>query len=356
MVSIVIPHLDRSVLLKETLASLRAQSSSDWEAVLVDDGSRPDEWAAVRAMAIPGRVRAIRRAGAARGPSACRNAGLAAAAGEHVIFLDSDDLLAPWCVEDRVAAFGGDPSADLHVFPALLFDSTPGDSDLLWNAMEGGDGPARFLGSDPPWCVSSPVWRKSALSGLGGFNEKIVYGDDADLHARALLSGLRCRTHAEAMPDCFIRRGTAGRITSGLTPETIASRFTRLVEMHALVSAQRREPSLDGTWAAECFTEAEFLLFRAPEPRDAIRAVLELWRARQPWPERWRRTLPAYFSAALAFRKRFYLGLRLLRRAAMLMLPADFFRRTTTFQSTRLSAADLAALRRRMQECSRSAS
>ena len=80
----------------ELLATLAAQTLTDWELVLVDDASTADIAAALDAA--PGgrdpRVRLIRQERNG-GPAAARNAGIEAARGRFVAFLDSDDAWAP---------------------------------------------------------------------------------------------------------------------------------------------------------------------------------------------------------------------------------------------------------------------
>ncbi|HEX6909860.1 MAG TPA: glycosyltransferase [Longimicrobium sp.] len=92
-VSAVIPTYNRLPLLMEAVASVRAQTFADWELVVADDGSTDGSAEAVEALGDP-RIRVLRlpHAGYA---AAGRNAGLAAARGEWVAFLDSDDRWEP---------------------------------------------------------------------------------------------------------------------------------------------------------------------------------------------------------------------------------------------------------------------
>ena len=155
MISVVIPHFERLALLKETLQSVQAQTGAEWEVVIVDDGSTSSVWQAVQELAGE-KVRVLQRKDGMKGPSRCRNLGLAAARGNYVLFLDSDDLLGPSCLSARERAIGGHPEYDFWVFPVQLFRQHPGDLQVGWNEMtEAGDDLRRFLRSDGPWCVSS---------------------------------------------------------------------------------------------------------------------------------------------------------------------------------------------------------
>jgi glycosyltransferase involved in cell wall biosynthesis len=330
-VSIITAHFNRASLLAETAASVLAALGPDDEWIVVDDGSDPAEWERAKLLSRDPRVRWIARDREPKGPSACRNIGLAAARGLFVIFLDSDDLLAPDCLETRLAAATAMPDADLWVFPAAIFHSVPGDSADVWNRMVNGeDDLIRFLRSDGPWCVTSPMWRRDALLSLAGFNERVMYGDDAELHIRALLSGLRPVQYPEAPPDVFIRRSDVPRITQGNRPELVESRYVRLEEITQLLKEFKvPETRKDAWWAWEgqYFVEAEHLLFYYPRAMagPAIQRVLKSWRE-EFHPRCWRRwVVRSYLAVALATKDRAYLLLRIARRIVRPILPSTFF-------------------------------
>lgn len=324
-VTVIIPHFNRAELLRETLDSLARQSESSWEAIVVDDGSAPEEWRMARSSFPDPRVAWIERDRIPKGPSTCRNIGLAYASGEFILFLDSDDLLAPWCLRNRLALAKDHPEADLLVFPVLIFNQSPGDCDQLWNRLGPEDEAIpRFLRSDPPWCVTSPLWKRSALLALAGFNEQVHYGDDAELHLRALLAGLAVRQFPDALPDAFVRRSDLARTTNTISPELIESRRERLREGSRLLR-QPPTASFLAVWEGQYFVEAEFLLFNIPQPAEAVDRVLDDWqRATSPG---WRRRLVvrSYFALALVSKPHVYLVLRAARRLAMTLLPPDYF-------------------------------
>lgn len=104
-VSVVIPTRDRWSLLATTLASVQAQQDVELEIVVVDDGSSTR-------MPVQGapwndpRLRTVRHA-SSRGVADARNAGIAAAGGDWVAFLDDDDLWAPGKLRDQIDAAQG---------------------------------------------------------------------------------------------------------------------------------------------------------------------------------------------------------------------------------------------------------
>ena len=94
VVSVVMPFLNEEAYIAEAIESVRLQTLSDWELILVDDGSsdRSPAIAAKYASDDPKRIRVLRRDGAINGAAAARNLGVAQAKGEFAAFLDADDL------------------------------------------------------------------------------------------------------------------------------------------------------------------------------------------------------------------------------------------------------------------------
>lgn len=92
--SIIIPAYNRARLLPETLASLRAQTFTDWECFVVDDGSTDETESVMQALcAQDARIRYVYQPNAER--SAARNKGIDHANGQYICFLDSDDRYTP---------------------------------------------------------------------------------------------------------------------------------------------------------------------------------------------------------------------------------------------------------------------
>ena len=94
LISIIIPVYNAEKYLEQCVASLVAQSDTNWEAVLVDDGSKDvsgllcDDFARK-----DNRIRVVHQCN--QGVSAARNTGIQNARGTYVMFLDADDPLAP---------------------------------------------------------------------------------------------------------------------------------------------------------------------------------------------------------------------------------------------------------------------
>ncbi|MDA3849870.1 MAG: glycosyltransferase family A protein [Spirochaetaceae bacterium] len=94
MISLIIPSYNRLDLLKEAMDSVARQTWTDWELILVDDGSTDAtaSWADHWFKSHPGRFLQLEHRGF---PGRARNRGVEASAGEWIAFLDSDDLWKP---------------------------------------------------------------------------------------------------------------------------------------------------------------------------------------------------------------------------------------------------------------------
>jgi glycosyltransferase involved in cell wall biosynthesis len=199
LVSVVVPTANRLSLLSETVRSVQNQTHAHWELLIVDDGSSDGtkKWCISQQEHDP-RIRLIERAKHrvdAHGAQVCRNLGLQMAQGEVVLFLDSDDLLAPDCLHRRLIRLDADPSIDAVVGQALRFRHNPGDlgSDNIWGHwLPGQDDLDRFLAHGILWQTSGPLWRRRALDRVGPWDETLQHvGHDHEFHVRALCRGVR---------------------------------------------------------------------------------------------------------------------------------------------------------------------
>lgn len=108
------------------IESVLAQTRSDWELILVDDGTTDGATEIVRGYcdAHPDRIRLISHPGNRNlGMSASRNAGVRASRGRYVAFLDADDIWLPARLETHVAELERNPAAAMAVSPVVFWKS-----------------------------------------------------------------------------------------------------------------------------------------------------------------------------------------------------------------------------------------
>ena len=121
LVSVVIACYDHGRYLPDTLASIRAQTYPAIETLVVDDGSRdPDTVRLLDALSRDPALRVVRLQQNG-GPSAARNAGIAAARGRYVLPVDADNLLLPDAVQTLVAQLAAAGETVGFVYPNLTF-------------------------------------------------------------------------------------------------------------------------------------------------------------------------------------------------------------------------------------------
>ncbi len=194
MISIIIPSYNRATLIKETLQSVVAQTSPDWECIVVDDGSTDATIAVVSAFAkADSRIHLFQREQAyTSGGNGARQMGLEKATSDWVMFLDSDDLLHDFCIASRYSCALQYAEYEMLLFLTATFKDKKGDSDILWNISHDNEDVAayviRFLDQDMPWHTSGVLWKKEFLLHIGGWNQSLKAWQDWELHVRALCS------------------------------------------------------------------------------------------------------------------------------------------------------------------------
>jgi hypothetical protein len=97
LVSIIVPSFNKGRYVEEMVASVQAQSHHNWEMLFIDDGSTDETRIILTRMArTDERIKLHFQVGN-HGANRCRNLGIQLAVGDHVMFLDADDVLAPYC-------------------------------------------------------------------------------------------------------------------------------------------------------------------------------------------------------------------------------------------------------------------
>lgn len=190
--SIIIPTFNRASLLMETLYSIGSQTYTNWECIVVDDGSTDTTQTIVSALVEEdSRFTFIERPEhIQKGAPSCRNLGLKNATGTLVLFFDSDDVLAPDTLLNRIAVVQTYPGYDFWVFQTIRFSETIGDDSHIWNVL---DTPNQtdlesFLGVNPVWHTSGPLFsRKFLTDNALEYTERVRSWQDWEFHIRILL-------------------------------------------------------------------------------------------------------------------------------------------------------------------------
>ncbi|BAO55735.1 glycosyltransferase family 2 protein [Nonlabens marinus] len=196
LVSIIIPVFNRAGVIPDTINSLINQSYTQWECIVVDDGSIDSTVEVVSAFAkADKRIKLLERPShVGKGANACRNLGFSIAKGSYVQWLDSDDALH----EDKLriqmeaahlndkftlftAAWGSFEStgelAGLEIITRLVYNSFPHVDDFLESISSS-------YGFLPPHVY---LMHKDLVQEAGGWNDKLSINQDGEFMSRVFV-------------------------------------------------------------------------------------------------------------------------------------------------------------------------
>lgn len=240
-VSVIVAARDAGETLEATLASVGAQTFTDWEVVLVDDGST-DGTGEIARTAID-RIRVLRHE-VAQGPGASRNQAVREAQGELVAILDADDLWRPRYLESQLAVY------DRALAEGRRVGAVCCDADLLgpdgpmgirWSQRVGGAQAVDITTMLHENVVfTSVLCPRSVFQALDGYEEDDrIHLEDYDLWLRMIERGWEVVMNPETL--AVYRLGADARSSKVEQMAMGGSMImTRALERGALTAAQRR--------------------------------------------------------------------------------------------------------------------
>lgn len=153
MISVVVPCYNYGHLIADTIRSVQQQTYTDWELIIVDDGSTDNTAEIVHEFINQDkRIQFYQQQNA--GPSAARNFALKQAKGEYIQFLDADDCIEKGKFEIQLSVFQNNPEADIVYGSVRYFKKNPADKSE-WHFTH--------WGADKEW-----------MPGISGKGEKIL--------------------------------------------------------------------------------------------------------------------------------------------------------------------------------------
>ncbi len=265
MISIVIPAFNSERFLALTVESVLAQTFSEWELVIADDGSTDATLAIARAFAErDARIRVVTQANG--GVAAARNRGYAEtnAAAEFVIFLDNDDMWEPDALQLLMQSLRQNPNAAAVTGFCRAVDADgkflQAEAPVSWEMTRTRNGhieacpPGEPITFDVITCqnpIISPgmvLIRRTFLEQAGAWDQAVAPADDWDIWARLTLLGpiltlnrvvLRYRMHG----------GNASRQSERMKQAERAF-FRKLMSLPTLTDAQKQMVR-SGAWNHE---------------------------------------------------------------------------------------------------------
>lgn len=178
-VSVVIPLYQTQRYIADALGSVLAQTFTDFEVLVIDDGSTDSGPAIARAIPDP-RIRVITQLN--RGLAGARNAGIAHSRGQVIAFLDADDLWQPEKLARHVAHLKADPDIGVSFSASRFIDDDGAPIGLIQKPTG-----TRYEASDifcrnPVGNGSAPVIRRTALDAIAFYDprfERICWFDES---------------------------------------------------------------------------------------------------------------------------------------------------------------------------------
>jgi hypothetical protein len=233
LVSVVIPAYRAAQSIAATLDSVEAQTFTDYEIVVVNDGS-PDTAELARALE-PYRDRIVYLCQENQGPGGARNTGILAARGKYVALLDADDAWLPDHLAAQLAVLETDPSIDVVYADARIIGTVPEAGRTVMELCPSA-GEVTFERLVTRQCtvhICVSVCRRETLLRAGLFDSAFRGTEDIDMWLRIALQGGRIAYQRRVL-GCYRRH--AGNLS--------ANRVSMLEGFLAVLAKTARDPHL----------------------------------------------------------------------------------------------------------------
>lgn len=277
--AVVIPCWNCSKVVKPMLESIINQTYHDWRLFCVDDQSTDDTSDLLKEYTRKdNRIFTITRNRQPKGAQTCRNIGFEQSIGaEYIIWFDSDDLIAPYCFEQRVAFMDKHPELDFGVFYAKSFkeDLWKSEGEILFGyKYHKTSDLCRFLRRTLPFVGWTNIYRRSSLVEKGlSWDEKLLSLQDSDFNIQSILTGLKYDYDQSGRIDYFWKvNPSSGSITSKISSiEHQDSHLYLLSKIYnSLSSHQKRE------YQKEIDDYILFFLDKFAKNKDFLMKILKL--------------------------------------------------------------------------------
>jgi len=185
-ISVIMPCYNAALHLPASVGSVLAQTFATWELITVDDGSSDGTLAWLQTQTDT-RIRPLAQPN--RGVSAARNAGLAAARGRYVAFLDADDTWTADFLEKMLAALQTHPNALLAYCGWQKLGLTGGRSEPFVPPDYENADKAETLFAGCRWPIHAALVKREAVLAAGGFDPALKNAEDYSLWLRVATAG-----------------------------------------------------------------------------------------------------------------------------------------------------------------------
>lgn len=212
--AVVIPCWNEEEKLPLMLDCIIKQTYQDWRVYCVDDQSTDSTAEIIKSYAEKdSRIRYFCRNRQPKGGQTCRNIGIELAKGaEYLIFFDADDLVAPYCFEQRVRFMETNEHLDAAVFPTLAYMKNIDEPEgTVFGVKTFDDDLQAMLAFTVPFQTATNIYKYSTLIKFGlKWDENIKSYQDVFFNTMFVLSGMTYAFDTNAKADYFYQVGTDG--------------------------------------------------------------------------------------------------------------------------------------------------
>lgn len=187
LISIIIPAYNRASIIKLTLESILAQTYTNWECILVDDGSTDYTLKTLKSFEEnDARFKLFERPQhLAKGANTCRNYGFNQSKGQYINWFDSDDIMESSFLQEKVTAFETNTDAVMHRNRYSNYKLTRfRDSKFKYSKLENLF--YHYAMDEIEIQTNCLMWKRDYLKGKPLFNESLQRFQDNEFHIRML--------------------------------------------------------------------------------------------------------------------------------------------------------------------------
>lgn len=187
MISVVIPLYNKAQSIEKTIRCIQSQTYQDFEIVVVDGWSTDGSTEAIQRLAAEdARIRVLMQQDR-HGVTPARNESVLVSRGEHIAFIDADDYWDPTYLEQMSFLIADYPNAG-------IWGMANGELCGNHKHYQPNNYSQQLRGIiDNPWLIGCPYWTgatvisRQAFDAVGGFDNRIIFGEDIDLWYRIML-------------------------------------------------------------------------------------------------------------------------------------------------------------------------
>ncbi|MTJ10461.1 MULTISPECIES: glycosyltransferase family 2 protein [unclassified Anabaena] len=189
MVSVIIPAYNAAQFLPAAITSVQRQTCSDWELLIINDGSTDDTVAVVRQyQETDNCIHLIHQLN--QGVSTARNLGIEKSKGQIIAFLDADDQWFPDKLQQHLQHFQSHPRLGVSFSQVEILNQSGEPTGQVSSSRLTDLKPEYLLSENPTTTTSNWVVRKEVFAQVGGFSPDMSYSEDLEWLLRVICTGV----------------------------------------------------------------------------------------------------------------------------------------------------------------------